>query len=288
MIKTELRRLILSPLTLVLLVIPMIPAMISMYMSYSERQLHIDQLHLRSEDLNIENVQRAIDNSQGLTFFMNFLHDQEYYLLFVILLFIAIGFFLGSNVFRHKESGYGNHIMTRQQYQTYLHNTIITHSIYIFIITTALFLIIGVMSFVIGGWSLNFSGIGDNNPTLISLFFGVLLQLIILNIYLSVVNAVVAVSPVFVTNKYIIQTLPVFIFMIPIILGNTIANFSGLLANIIIPFIPLISLNLVYDIFMFGLSFEIIVFGLAGLIGWMIIFIFTYTFNIKRFSRDYL
>lgn len=289
MVKKEYMRYLKSKITPLLFTFLLIPGFISFYMSYGEKQEFVRQMQIGAEDLNIHAVKNLIENYKGMTFLTNFLFRSDFYQVFIIILFIGIGIFMGSLIQTQKEEGYGNLIVTRTTYRSYLTNIMKAQSLYLLTLLSGVFLIYIIGAFSIGGWSTNFDGIGGYEGGFATIIFLVFVHMTLLIIYTITVNNVTLLSPLMTDNKYVIQGVPIMFFLvIPMVLGSTVANLSGLLGSIISLFIPFLTLNITYEYIMFELSVFELLFSLSGFFLLIGAFFLLYRANIKKFSEDYI
>jgi hypothetical protein len=251
--------------------------------------MFIDQLSSGAADLNIPVLQETIDNYTGIRFVFDFWFVSDFFIISNIVLLLWLGIFLSANLQIQNENGFGNLIVTRSGYKSYLYSIILSQTLYIFAviaISTGLMVLIALF---MGGVSFHFVQIGEYRLNLVGAIATIVVQVILMSVYASLINAICLVSNLWIRNIYVIQALPIVGFaLLPLLLGSTIGNLSQIFARIIIRYLPqelFNSLQIMFDVH-FQLS-EIIL-CLIPLITYVILFALLYRFNAEKFSENYL
>jgi len=177
-----------------------------------------------------------LEGWNGLFYFERLfsLHTGLLFLTFVVLV-IGLGIHIAGNLFSALKTGYGINIITRMAYKSYLKNTIIAQTIYIFTFTLVIFLIILIALIIFGGGPIqtpNISRISRAGamatPLYLLVLFGIIFYAIISKILLILIASL---SCVFLKNKYIIQFIPVVFFVGIYVFTFMLGNLSYLLVS---------------------------------------------------------
>lgn len=238
--KKEYKRYLISYATLVLCVTAVLVTSISYYFSFLEKTDLINEFSSGAKDINMEVMKRLIDSYNAFGYFFSFYDMSDEFSVLTILLFAWLGIFVTSKLYKQKENGYGNWLVTRCGYEKYVKNTIIVQMLYIATIIGFIFLVQLVIAFAVGG----IETVTYKNGETICGLGGCLL--IVLGLYFCVVFYCVCINIIsisltrFVHNYYLIQAIPVVLFAIaPLLLGSTVANVFGwpqMIVDIIVPF----------------------------------------------------
>lgn len=289
MIREEYYRYLRSTYTFVLLSILVLIGVASYYMSYMEKNTFINQLNSNSDDLNYQTLNLIIENYSGMQFFTNFLYSDDFYQIFIIVLFAGLGIFLGYIHYDYKEKGLGTLIITRSNFSKYIRTICIAQTFYI---TTLIFIVMSilfVLAFIAGGLKFTYGGIGEYNLSFVQGSLIALSHIIMLMFYTILVSLITLLTPVFIHNKYLIQVFPVITFIIaPIIMGSTIANLTPILGRIIYSFIPFITLNIIPTLLTTDIPVQSILVSIVPFLLLLFSFYLLYRLNIRKYSEDYL
>ncbi|RZT21387.1 hypothetical protein [Fictibacillus sp. BK138] len=273
-------------LTVVLLII--IGA--SYYATYLEKKEWVVVLQSGAEDVNVTKVSEIISGYTGSLYFESFLFSSDYNALAALILLIGFGISIGSTTFKSVQSNYGTMVMTRMSYKNYLKNVLIAQALYMATFVIGFFFIIFCLTVVFfpGGIQISSSSFVGDLP-----FFQYLALLataiIHLSIYIIVIILITTVSPLFLKNKYVIQLFPFAIVMVTYFIANVLGNVNEDLA-FLTSFIVLDNV-LFNSIGLFNSSQSALMIILTSILFIMmsiIVFIYMFKANIKKFGQDYI
>lgn len=293
MTKKEYCRMMKSISSLALIIILLLTAIISYVISLSDKNMFISQMSLNDETINIEALKTLIEHYNGFEFVFDFWFTSDFYFIFIITLMLFIGVFLSFQIQKHKEDFYGNLYVSRIGFKKYLDSIIISQSLYIFSIITIINIIQLFVAFIFGGFGYS-TEICIYNINYIQAFIIILIQNFIVSIVTILINACSLLSAAFIKNKYILQALPLFAFIIlPQLIASTLGNISTVVGNVALPFVVWNEFKAIDNILNNyavdeNLLFSSIVYHLIPIVTYFFIFIILYFINIKKNERDYL
>lgn len=281
-----------SKFNILLTILATIPVIISYYFSMQDKVEMQNELALASPDINLEVTKSLVKGFDGFAFLFRFLFSFDYYIIFILILLIGFGTILGTVVINHKKSGYGNMIQTRMPYKSYLKNIIgaqlayvITFLIFYFIcLITVTLLIFPVNSSYPSSINLNMT-----DTSWVSCALTMVVHILQLIIFMVLIVSVTSLSDVFITNKYILQCLPLMFYFVPLILGSTLGNISSLAARVTKYIISESYLLSIYSFYNTSQNKSITILELLVLPIILIVIICSlYYLNVKKYERNYL
>lgn len=197
------------------LLIPLVLSYFDTYNEYTSRNFSVTPINVRTG---------------GLSFFFSYLAS-EYYTVSAIAMLALLSCIIGLRIYKHLNDGLGNTIIVRSTVKRYLQNVLIAQSLYIVIIIVAFFTAVFLGSAICYPYKFN-NGPLWGNLFAIKLYsindcmLWLVLMVVPLLLYSIFVFAITSMSAVFFRNKYIIQTLPILIAIVPFGIGSIFQNFS--------------------------------------------------------------
>lgn len=292
MFKCEYKRCIKSKFNICLFLVATLPLLLSYFFSYEDKIYWEEQLRLAPSDLNPEMVRELVQGFNGFSFIYRFLFSYDYYIMFVLILLMGFGVFLGPVSLSHVKSGFGNMLQMRMEYGKYIKNIILAQIAYIATFLLVYFSVIFFVTFlifpgsVINQSSINFN-IADNN--VFSAVILILAQIFLLFIFISLISVITVLSTAFCMNKYVLQCLPLMIYFIPLLISSTIGNMSVEISNIVK---YIVSDNYLLSIQKYFNSLQDNTERILGIVILpIILLIFSfilYRLNVKKYGKDYL
>ncbi|MCZ0702257.1 magnesium-transporting ATPase (P-type) [Natronobacillus azotifigens] len=289
MIKKEFMRYMRSKFHFLLLLILVSIGLASYYFSFLELELFRGQLNTVSQDLNRGALQSLIDNFGSMVYFTDFIFSNDFYQLFIIILFLGMGVSLSSTTMRYMKSGLGNTVVVRTGYKRFLKELIIAQSLYIAVLIMIVMSLLFIIALIISGGSLSPVNLGESSFAFVQMLGIVIAHIGILIVFSVVVNSITLLTPLFIKNLYIIQSFPAVMFIvIPIILGSTLANLSPFLGQVSYIMIPFITLATIPDYFITDISSTSAMIQLIPILFLIILAFIIFRLNVYRFSKEYL
>lgn len=288
MMLKELFRYYKSKVTIILFLILSFIVSASYYSTYLTKKEWIDVLNLGASDVNIEKLSRIIDGYNGIYYFEQFMLSSDFFIIFNIIMLLGFGILLGSRVFESIQSNYGNLIITRSSFEEYLKKVLIAQWIYITTFIMFFFVITLIITLILlGGESIPSTSI-FSNLNIFKYFIDIFIIIIHISILHTIIIFLSVLSAVCLSNKYIIQIVPFMILVSGYILGYTLGNMSNEFAFITSFFVfDNIIFNLT-EIFISQPNLDNISHALGFMAICVIIVMYMYKANIKRFGCDYL
>lgn len=226
MIKTEFIRYIKSPFNILFATILSLPVIISYYMTFLDKVSLGEQLfrEVPPVDLNIEAATIYYEEAfNGMAYLSNFLFSPDYYIIFVIILLIGFGVQIGAVTYRNVKSGFGSTIVSRIPYKKYIKNIFVAQLLYVVTFILGYFSLLFVISHLIWG------GYSEVNASMIlatglEYYFFILSHILVLIIYVCLIMLLTSSTSFIISNKYLLQTLPVLLYIIPFILASLLGT----------------------------------------------------------------
>lgn len=285
---TEYKRLIKSKQTVIIFVLLTIAA-ISFYMSFSEKQMFVNQLYNDfAEDLNRDRLIQVIENYNGIYFLFRYWFGSDFSQLSVIVVYVWAGVFLTPSLLLQKENGMGNFMVSRTSYKTYVTNVLLTQIAYIFTTISSATALQVVLALVWGGVS-GEASIGSYDLSKVEVILVMALQVILFSLLVSFVNGISVMCSLLIKNVYIAQAFPVVVFVVvPMLLGSTLGNLSSVFARIIVYFDVNNALILISNIYQSYFDGKVILYNILPILIYGAVFLSLTWINIKNHERDYL
>lgn len=286
-------RMMKSMFTISIIIILSIISIISFVISLSDKKMFILQLNLPDTEINKVALQRLIEHYNGFKFIFDFWFVSDLYFIFIVALLLFVGVFLSYQIQKHKEEAYGNLLVSRTGYKKYLDNILVSQSIYILSIITITSLISLIIAFIIGGVGYN-TDLSSLDINFIQALIVIFVQNIFLSIIIVLINGCSLLISCFIKNRYILQAVPLFIFLIlPQIVVSTLGNVSNFIGNITMPFVlwnELMAIDNIMNDYVLDGTFSVseIIYYLIPILTYFALFIVLYCINIKKNERDYI
>lgn len=232
MIKNEYKRYLKSKFNLIIIICLGILTAVNFYGTYLDQMDLQQQLANPAEDLNIEKAQEMFSGYNGLTYLGNLLFSSDFYILTVLVLLIGFGAVIGDVTYKNLNSGYGNLIVLRCGYRQYIKTTLAAQCCYIMTFVWGYFVMAGIVAvalFKIGGQVTMNVAASSGILAVIVYLCG---HLLILTLYLCVLFVICSLSTAIISNKYLIQLVPLALYAVPMLLASTLGNASGSMAEL--------------------------------------------------------
>lgn len=288
MFREEFKRLVKSKTSVIILILLIVSA-VSFFMSYSEKQMFIDQLNNDfSADLNRTALTELLNSYTGLKFLFDFWFNSDFSQISMFILYVWTGIFLSPVLAAQRENGFGNMIMIRKSYKHAALAVFGAQSLYIFVILAVTTVLQVLLSFIFGGFGATVS-IGEYQLSFSLALLVILIQIIIMTVYTVLANGIALFFGTIIKNKYAIQALPLLIFaLLPMLTAATIGNLSSLFAAVVIYFEPNNVVNIISNVFQSSFDATEILYNIIPAIVYIAAFIFLSGIDIRKNSRNYL
>lgn len=231
MIKNEYKRYLKSKFNLVIIICLGILTVINFYGTYLDQMDLQRQLANPAEDLNIEKAQELFSGYNGLTYLGNLLFSSDFYILTVLVLLMGFGAVIGDVTYKNLRSGYGNLLVLRCSYRRYIKTTLVAQCGYIMTFVWGYFLTAGIIAVVLfkisGQVTMNVAA-----SSVLSVIIYLSGHLLILTLYLCVLFVISSLSTAIISNKFLIQLVPLVLYAVPMLLASTLGNASDSMAGL--------------------------------------------------------
>lgn len=288
MFREEFKRLMKSKMSVIILILLVVSA-VSFFMSYSEKQMFVEQLNNDfSADLNRTALTDLVNGYTGLKFLFDFWFNSDFSQISMFILYVWAGIFLSPVLAVQKENGFGNMIMIRKNYRYVALTVLGAQSLYIFVILAVTTVLQVLLSFIFGGFGAYVS-IGEYQLNFASAVLVIFIQTIIMTIYTVLANGIALFFSTIINNKYIIQALPLLIFaLLPMLMASTVGNLSSLFAGIVIYFEPNNVVNIISNVFQSSFDSTEIFYNIIPSIVYVVVLVFLFVVDTRKNSRNYI
>jgi hypothetical protein len=251
MIKSEYKRYITSKFNIVLLIGMFACALLSVMSSLQEYADWSMQLMNPADDLNVAMVEKLVNGYSGVTLVFDFFVSNSH-TIFVLVLLCGLGVITGSVAWKNLNNGFGNLVVTRIKYKRYITDLLIAQACYIVTLITAFFVLFCVIAIVLYPPNLAY-GVTSNymagNTDFARYIPSGIVQYFLLLIFIIPVMLITSLITIYVKNRFLIQAIPLLIYIVPLLIASTIGNFSDFLAYITGKFVADNYLRLPYEFF---------------------------------------
>jgi hypothetical protein len=240
MIKSEYKRYLTSKFNIALFLCMAACALLSVIPSLREHAVWREQLLAPAEDLNVPFATEIVNGFNGISLIFDFFVPGAYYSVFVLVLLGGFGVIIGGVTWKNLHSGFGNLIVVRTTYRKYIANLLIAQTGYIATITAAFFLLFTVIAVTLYPPDLSYeihSNYLMGNNIYECILIGIIVYLLLL-VFIVPAMLITSLITIAVKNRFLIQAVPILMYIVPFLIGSTIGNISRTFADITIVFIP--------------------------------------------------
>ena len=203
--------------------------------------------------------------------------------------FYLFGIFLSSKIEKMRESGQINFMISRTDYKKYLKSILKADSLYILSMVTISIFMILLLGFIVTGKFSGPSSIGIYDVKCWGFLGIVIFQIFIISLFAILITEISAILNVWIHNKIVIKTLPFSVFtLVPMIISSTIGNIFITFGNIIVLFVPFKGLRILTEILTEDVKLIDILGMLLPFVFYIILFIFLYKINVKKYTENCL
>ncbi len=280
----EFKRLFYNKTTILIILLLLIGPILSFIETFLYKQELLSQLSNPAEDLTLENVKLAIENTNGM-YFMNRFFSSTPLTIYITELYFIIGVFLSSTLNKLIESGQEYTIISRISYKTHIKNLLKAQSIYISLIVTISIGLALIIAFILGGFG-NFTvGYGPSRIGLFSAVTIIIIKVITIFTTAIFINGIVSLSNVYIKKSLVLQSIPyVFFSGFLYLFISTLGNLAITLTWAITPILPAAQVQFIANysenipLHIIWSCFPFVVYG--------ILFYTMYIINVKTFTKE--
>lgn len=242
MIKFHLKRKTTGTKLAIMTFILLVPVLISYFSTFKFYKYWSRILIEQPLDVNLNAVQKMVDNYCGLTYYFNFLFSNDILLVFTIIFMLFVTYFVANNVIEDLKSAYGNVIVTRVDYGKYFLSNLLSTVLFSFIFLFLFFTILYFVSYIFAGKAdftsdlSSIYGLDKIDDNMLNFYAVAMFQVFQIFITASLIVASGTTLSVVIKNKYVLQMFPIIYFVGSGIIAEIIMAFSENLGIKILPF----------------------------------------------------
>lgn len=196
---------------------------------------------------------------------------------------------MSSKIEKMRESGQINFMISRTDYKKYLKSILKADSLYILSMVTISIFMILLLGFIVTGKFSGPSSIGIYDVNCWGFLGIVIFQIFIISLFAILITEISAILNVWIHNKIVIKTFPFSVFtLVPMIISSTIGNIFITFGNIIVLFVPFKGLRILTEILTEDVKLIDILGMLLPFVFYIILFIFLYKINVKKYTENCL
>mgnify|MGYP001679109690 CR=1 FL=1 len=196
---------------------------------------------------------------------------------------------MSSKIEKMRENGQINFMISRTDYKKYLKSILKADSLYILSMVTISIFMILLLGFILTGKFSGPSSIGIYDVNCWGFLGIVIFQIFIISLFAILITEISAILNVWIHNKIVIKTLPFSVFtLVPMIISSTIGNIFITFGNIIVLFVPFKGLRILTEILTEDVKLIDILGMLLPFVFYIILFIFLYKINVKKYTENCL
>lgn len=286
--KKEYRRYMRSKSSFVILFL-LIPVLMSFFISLQDKNMFQQQLSNPSSDISLQALTELVAQYTGMSFIFDFFFVSDFFLLYMVILFVWMGAFLCSLIQIQQTNGFGNYLIVRSSYPYYIKQIFIAQSLYIATIVLITHLVMYLLAGVLAGFQVENYSIGLYDLDHLGSAALFLLQTGWITLVCLIINGIGLTINIWIKNQYVIQAFPFVGFVVlPMIIISTIGNIFPDLGAVIVymdAWTVMRALeNMVQEQFA---MIEIFKITLPMMI-YTLLCVLLYKIHVNRFRREYL
>jgi hypothetical protein len=208
-------------------------ALLSVIASLREHAAWREQLLAPAEDLNVPFATEIVNGFNGISLIFDFFMSDAWSI-FVLVLLGGFGVIIGGVTWKNLHGGFGNLLVVRTTYRNYLTNLLIAQAAYIATIIAAFFLLFTVIAVTLYPPDLAYeiySGYFGGMSLYEFILYG-MFQYFILLMFIIPTMLITSLITIAVKNRFLIQAVPILLYIVPHLIGSTIGNISKIFARI--------------------------------------------------------
>ena len=254
MIKQEYKRYLISKGNIIFLAASIIPVVMSYYSTWLQKMDWITQYHNPDDDVSsAEDFLTIAKGYNCFTYLSDFLFSADFMIYFLWILLIGFTAVSGTMLVRHRRDGYGNMLVPRMGFRSYLKDMVIAQNLYILTVMSIYFFVLVGVTFVIFPPTENEYFVTTitfyNDTKVMPLLLQLAKQYLVIMVYVVLVMNITMLSGNVIRNCYIVQFLPVIIYLLPALIQSPIETFYYPLAEKLLIISPNIYLFSYYTLF---------------------------------------
>lgn len=287
--KVEFKRYFFDKKTLMIYLVLFFLGLLSFYVSYNDKQMFVDILSMNYEDIDTKKMEVLIADYNGIKFVLDFLLTSDFIQLFLIVFFIYFGVFLSPTLQTMISTGQENFIISRISYREHVKVLLISQTIYISLILCSTISVLAVIGYIWGGVGSGVTGIGQYDINFGWFVLICILQILIIILFSTFVNAICLLSNIIIKNKVVIQSLSFGLFIIfPMIISSTVGNIITMIGNIAGNFVPFTGISSIYWLLQYRFEISYLVVTFIPFIVYGFVLSYIYNRNVAKYSVNCL
>ena len=291
MLGLEYVRYLLSRGTIVIMLTLLSTSVIGFVISHNEKQEFVGSLATYTEDspFDLKLLQYAVNSYGDTSFLYNLWFNSDIPLLLVLVIIAWIGIYFVPRMQIEKRNNFGNLILSRVSFGRRVLDILGAQSLYIMTIIVFYVLITTILAMVWGGVTPSHLLVEMYGLNRWDVLVVIGLQAIWLSIAVISMNAFAFMADMYIKNKYILQIIPIIIFVIlPMLAGTAIGNTFPEVGEILLRYQPTNLIDALH--FFFQESWDSSHWIWNGAIVWtsFVAFLVLFPFYYLKGRRDYL
>ena len=236
MIKQEYKRYLRSKGNIIILFLSVVPIVVSYYTTWLEKMDWIRQYQNPGSDISdAEGFLTLANGYNCFTYLSEFLFSSDFMVFFLWIMLIGFAAVSGTVLYSHCRNGYGNLLVSRIGFKKYQKNVLIAQNLYILTIMGIQFVLLVGVTFVLlppaeNEYFVTALTLYDTTNS-VSQLFVLIKQYMVMVIYVLLVMDVTLFSGCVLSNRYIIQFLPIMIYLVPGLIISVMETFYYPLAE---------------------------------------------------------
>lgn len=236
MIKQEYKRYLLSKGNIIFLIASVVPVVMSYYTTWLQKMDWL--LQYQNPDDDVADPETLITMAKGyncFTYLSDFLFSSDFMIFFLWILMIGFAAVSGTMLYRHCQDGYGNILVSRIGFRRYLKDIVIAQNLYILTVMLVYFVIlVGVTAIIFppgeSEYYVTYLTYYNDTTKIVSLLLQLVKQYMVIMVYVLLVLNITLFSGSVVRNRYVIQFIPILVYLIPILFITILESFCYPLA----------------------------------------------------------
>lgn len=254
MIRQEYKRYLRSKGNILFLILSVIPVALSYYTTWLEKMDWIGQYHNPGADVSdAEGFLALAKGYNGFTYLSKFLFSSDSMVFFIWVMLIGFAAVSGTRIYSYCQNGYGNLLVSRIGYKQFQKDIFIAQNLYVLTVMGMEFLLLTGITLLIfppekSDFFVTALTLYDTTD-MVSLLMVLAKQYIIILIYVLLVMNITLLSACVIRNRYIIQFLPILIYLVPGLVISVVETFCYPLAEKLLMFAPNVYLFSYYALY---------------------------------------
>lgn len=221
MFKSELKRYLKNKINILIYLFALIPVIAGFLYTYSEQNMWLSQGMDTKFDLADRNgFLEAANGYNWLTYVSDFAFSGDYLIFFMLILVTGFGVVSGTVLNKYRNSGYGSLIKVRASASNFTGSIVLAQAVYIIVFMLSILIPTFIVSIICFPTKDNIFYVtsfdGRAEPVIFDNLRIIIAQLCVVIFYVVLVMTFTQLLDLVINNRYVILTLPILIYFLPI------------------------------------------------------------------------